>query len=213
MICYPVTLYEYWHRADQFRFVALLSQCWASSERTAGIIFRSLVWLGQGSNQQPSGHKADALTTSHCAGRLKGNLPADFRRRFLPYEPAHDKTNKVTGLPVKSQISMGIRPVWQSLLCAQWVAKDPMFLRVDSKKVKTEKSRECHNPRRGQSLTPNGREKRHKPTSEKPNKCTKSTQTSFLFQTPSSFAVLRSVCWFCGCSICNVASRTRVNHC
>ena len=36
--------------------------------------------------------------------------------------------------PVKTQISLGIRPVWsESSLCAQWVAKDPSFLHADSK--------------------------------------------------------------------------------
>ena len=35
--------------------------------------------------------------------------------------------------PVKTWISQGIRPVWsESSLCAQWVAKDPSFLHVDS---------------------------------------------------------------------------------
>ena len=36
--------------------------------------------------------------------------------------------------PVKTQISLGIRPVWsESSQCAQWVAKDPSFLHADSK--------------------------------------------------------------------------------
>ena len=35
--------------------------------------------------------------------------------------------------PAKTQISLGIRPVWsESSLCAQWVAKDPSFLHEDS---------------------------------------------------------------------------------
>ena len=35
--------------------------------------------------------------------------------------------------PAKTQISLGIRPVWsESSLCAQWVAKDPCFLHADS---------------------------------------------------------------------------------
>ena len=35
--------------------------------------------------------------------------------------------------PAKTQISLGICPVWsESSLCAQWVAKDPSFLHVDS---------------------------------------------------------------------------------
>ena len=48
-------------------------------------------------------------------------------------EPRHNKTNKVTVRPAKTQISLGIRPVWsESSLCAEWVAKDPNFLRADS---------------------------------------------------------------------------------
>ena len=35
--------------------------------------------------------------------------------------------------PAKTQISLGIRPVWsESSLCAQWVVKDPSFLHADS---------------------------------------------------------------------------------
>ena len=53
---------------------------------------------------------------------------------YEQYEPWHDKTNKVTVRPAKTQISLGIRPVWsESSLCTQWVAKDPSFLHVDSK--------------------------------------------------------------------------------
>ena len=48
-------------------------------------------------------------------------------------EPPHDKTNKMTVCPAKTQISLGICPVWsESSLCAQWVAKDPGFLHADS---------------------------------------------------------------------------------
>ena len=35
--------------------------------------------------------------------------------------------------PMKTQISLGIRPDWsESLLCAHWVTKDPSFLHADS---------------------------------------------------------------------------------
>ena len=48
-------------------------------------------------------------------------------------EPRHDKTNKMSVRPAKTQISMGIRPDWSEYsLCAQWVAKDPSFLHTDS---------------------------------------------------------------------------------
>ena len=48
-------------------------------------------------------------------------------------EPPRDKTNNVAVRPAKTQISLGIRPVWsESSLSTQWVAKGPSFLHVDS---------------------------------------------------------------------------------
>ena len=52
---------------------------------------------------------------------------------YILYEPWHDKTNKMSVRPAKTQISLGIRPVWsESSLCTQWVAKEPRFLHADS---------------------------------------------------------------------------------
>ena len=48
------------------------------------------------------------------------------------YEPPYDKTNAITVRPAKTQIRLGIRPVDQSSLCAQWVAKDLRFLHADN---------------------------------------------------------------------------------
>ena len=43
------------------------------------------------------------------------------------------KPTKVVFVPAKTQISLDIHPVCsESSLCAQWVAKDPMFLHADS---------------------------------------------------------------------------------
>ena len=43
------------------------------------------------------------------------------------------KPTKWSVCPAKTQISLGLYPVWsESSLCAQWVAKDPRFLHVDS---------------------------------------------------------------------------------
>ena len=48
-------------------------------------------------------------------------------------EPRHEKTNNVAVRPAKTQISLGICPVWaESTLCTYWVAKDPSFLRAGS---------------------------------------------------------------------------------
>ena len=39
----------------------------------------------------------------------------------------------MTVRPAKTQISLGIRPVWsESSLCAQWITKNPSFLHADS---------------------------------------------------------------------------------
>ena len=49
------------------------------------------------------------------------------------FEPTHIKANRMTVHPAKTQISLGIYPVWsESSLCAQFVAKDPSFLHADS---------------------------------------------------------------------------------
>ena len=53
-------------------------------------------------------------------------LPFDFT-----FEPRYDKTNKSVR-PPKTQISLASAQSDQSSLCAQWVAKDPSFLHVDS---------------------------------------------------------------------------------
>ena len=64
-------------------------------------------------------------TSSECSSVWKSRIKIS--------EPRHDKTNKVTVRPAKTQISLGIRPVWsESSLCAQWVAMDPRFLHADS---------------------------------------------------------------------------------
>ena len=48
-------------------------------------------------------------------------------------EPKHDKTNKMSVRQAKTQISLGIRPVWsKSSMCAQSKTKDPKFLHADS---------------------------------------------------------------------------------
>ena len=54
--------------------------------------------------------------------------------KYLLDEPPHEKINKWSVRPAKTQISLGICPVWSECsLCTKWVAEDPMFLHVDSK--------------------------------------------------------------------------------
>ena len=60
--------------------------------------------------------------------------PCNAIRLYFKHEMSRDMT-KPTRLSLrlaKTQISLGIRPVWsESSLCAQWVAKDPSFLHAD----------------------------------------------------------------------------------
>ena len=50
-------------------------------------------------------------------------------RNWLKYEPAHDKTNKWHMHPAKTQISLGIRPVWSVFAVRMqkaWVLSYPL---------------------------------------------------------------------------------------
>ena len=63
------------------------------------------------------------------------NIPEDtFLRDVAHLSHLMTKPTKWHVHPAKTQISLGIRPVWsEPLLCAQWVAKDPSFHHVVSK--------------------------------------------------------------------------------
>ena len=58
-------------------------------------------------------------------------MSSDFVFVVCIHEPRHDKTNKMSVRPAKTQISLGMRRS-ESSLCAQWVAKDPTFLHADN---------------------------------------------------------------------------------
>ena len=58
---------------------------------------------------------------------------AKVRMHFLSVSHLMTNPTKWPLRPAKTQISVGVRPVWsESSQCAQWVAKDPMFLHADS---------------------------------------------------------------------------------
>ena len=48
------------------------------------------------------------------------------------YEPLHDKTNKMTVRPAKTQITWASA---QSSLCGQWVANDPRVLQAEQRRL------------------------------------------------------------------------------
>ena len=64
---------------------------------------------------------------------LKERKCQTWNKQTQIIQPQHEKNNKMSVRPAKTQISLGIRPVWsESSLCAQWAAKDPSFLHADS---------------------------------------------------------------------------------
>ena len=73
------------------------------------------------------------INSSYNIARVVHQYSRKLRRKLFIFESLRDKTSKMTVLPVKTQICLGIRPVWsESSLCAQWVAKDPSFLQAGS---------------------------------------------------------------------------------
>ena len=69
----------------------------------------------------------------HCHKYSFGVHLHDLKNLYTKLEPPHDKTNKCHVRTAKTQIILGIRPVWsESSLSALWVAKDPMILHADS---------------------------------------------------------------------------------
>ena len=54
------------------------------------------------------------------SNRLVGLRKCSFFLLSLIYEPRHDKTNKMAVRPAKTQISLGIRPVWSESSLPSW---------------------------------------------------------------------------------------------
>ena len=64
----------------------------------------------------------------HCLKRHWRNSMSRLMKK-----PIEKITTKWSVRPAKTQICLGIRQVWsESLQCAEWVAKDPVFLHADS---------------------------------------------------------------------------------
>ena len=116
---------------------------WANSvdpDRTApgGAVWSDCSWRSSLIRVYTVWHSVCIFWTHYCMVQPHGS---NFRimmvifcvSQFFLFELPHDKTNKVTVRPAKTQISLGIHPVWsESSLCAQRVAKDPSFFHADS---------------------------------------------------------------------------------
>ena len=60
-----------------------------------------------------------------------------FQTLKYAFEPPHDKTNKMNVHPAKTQIRLGIRPVWsESSLCSQWVDKIQAFFMIAKTQIR-----------------------------------------------------------------------------
>ena len=46
--------------------------------------------------------------------------PKGREKQTITYEPPHDKTNKMSVRPAKTQISLGIHPVWSESSLSAW---------------------------------------------------------------------------------------------
>ena len=92
---------------------------------------------GNGWCQSAYGQKPPKLALGHQNLDSRSLLKAFLKPPKL-YELPHDKTNKMTVRPAKTQVSLGIRPIWsEPLLCAQWVAQGPSFFMRTAKTDQT----------------------------------------------------------------------------
>ena len=78
-------------------------------------------------------HWPEVLAHRPCPAESNGGLSKHWPLLRPDLAEIRTKRTKWTVRPAKIQISLGILPVWsESLLCAQWVAKDSSFLHADS---------------------------------------------------------------------------------
>ena len=70
---------------------------------------------------------------SKCRIEKKPKHESYTRKMVLSCKPQHDKTNNMACAPSEDSDQLCIRPASsESSMCAQWVAREPRFLRVDS---------------------------------------------------------------------------------
>ena len=99
-----------------------------------------LSWSMTKPTKSRAARRLGSVFTRRCISSLVCNASSCRRRRqWLDCATGHtylsrDMTKPTKWVhPAKTQISLGIRPVWsESTLCTQWVAKDPRFLHADS---------------------------------------------------------------------------------
>ena len=60
------------------------------------------------------------LTNDYCLAVIGQTINAFINLRPWSFEPPHDKTNNVVVRPAKTQISLGIRPVWPESSLSAW---------------------------------------------------------------------------------------------
>ena len=53
-------------------------------------------------------------------GQILSGVTLFVPGEWLSFEPPHDKTNKVTVRPAKTQLSLGIRSVWSESSLSAW---------------------------------------------------------------------------------------------
>ena len=129
-LCTQQRLWSAWAstQSDQFSLYAQ----WTAKDRRFLHVDSEDWWdrVDAQADQSSLGAQVILMVLSCCSSF---SVPGGSMTHSLLCEPVHDKTSKMTVRPAKTQISLGIRPVWsESSLCTLWVAKDPSFLHADS---------------------------------------------------------------------------------
>ena len=124
---------SWWHTcASSFEII------WQNIVLHLPAVFRhvkiSTYWLVSSSVSGP--HFFIESTCWDCFNPTTSNIsskPLLFEIKRIQMSRLMTKPTKWRVRPAKTQISLGIRPVWSaSSLCAQWIAKDTSFLHADS---------------------------------------------------------------------------------
>ena len=76
-----------------------------------------LSWVGSSYDDHSTGLQRIHL---HDSKRLMHWNFEQYNSMMLTNEPQHDKTNKLTVRPAKTQISLGIHPVWSESSLSAW---------------------------------------------------------------------------------------------
>ena len=117
-----ILLHKLWHTTF---YIAMRFMFWTNWQYLWNSLFLLCIY-------QPLQKHFNAGMYVYHVESLKTKIPTYPPKIIKQVRARANKTNKMILRPAKTQISLGIRPVWsESSHCAHWVAKDPGFLHAD----------------------------------------------------------------------------------